>query len=189
MLAVGVTSDKVTKIKAVATIEPPPKQASTASSQIAFKGNMLGKEPENLSASVICKTRGVALTNDILPGSTALHRKNVHHKQPFPAVLVREHAERNSEEQAWQMAPETSPSPQRGQLGLNVFNLAKLFGYLAIQPDFRRIVSTVILLTVNTFEDSDHGSIEHDAWKVDGNDEEGDEKRNSSSKLLGFLVC
>lgn len=45
MLAVGVTSDSVTKIKAVATIEPPPKQARIASSQIACSGKMFGKEP------------------------------------------------------------------------------------------------------------------------------------------------
>ena len=38
MLAVGVTSDRVTKIKAVATIPPPPKQARMDSSQMAFNG-------------------------------------------------------------------------------------------------------------------------------------------------------
>ena len=46
MLAVGVTSDKVTKIRAVATIEPPPKIARTDSSHIIFNGKTSGKEPE-----------------------------------------------------------------------------------------------------------------------------------------------
>jgi hypothetical protein len=37
---VGVTSDNVTKIKAVATIDPPPNMAKTASSQIIFNGKI-----------------------------------------------------------------------------------------------------------------------------------------------------
>ena len=42
MLTVGVTSDNVTNIKAVATIDPPPKIVSTDSSQMNFSGMTWG---------------------------------------------------------------------------------------------------------------------------------------------------
>ena len=45
MLAVGVTSERVTKISAVATMEPPPKIAKIDSNQMNFRGKTFGYEP------------------------------------------------------------------------------------------------------------------------------------------------
>ena len=109
MLAVGVTSESVTKIRAVATIPPPPKHARMDSSQMAFKGKMWGKEPGSQLAIGLPERSLQIPTNDILPSRPTLHGKNVHDEQPLPTVLVRKHTKWHGQEQAWQMTPESSP--------------------------------------------------------------------------------